>query len=925
MTPAYATVPTQPSNGQPALGESPPTSPRTYSIQDTPHASTTSNPPMCHDWEYIQEIQSRVNAELDRPGGTIDGGAQFTKKLFVGEVAKTQITEFLRKTRHYANGRWVGIPVSLTNERDMYKPLTDISNDIFTYFSREDRRTVLSGTIRLGHNSEIGTSSQAEHIGKAVKLKSAPDLVIIGKGRRNLNQDGFPSPPVYDACISMLEVKLESNVNFKGHRNQIGVYVRQCFAQQVHRMYVYTVLINQNEVQILLYDRAGVIYSNPINYHEHPEQFILWICGISSSNLSKIGFDTSIYWSLTRRMLDFADAETKKRFQLLIPGALFRRLTLVGRGTICWIATAVVGSKEVLVKQYWRSIHRPGEDTFLRHLKGLPGIAEILGYQYLEKVSSFRLIPQPTDFRDRVLMRIMMRAEGGTIDRCESQLEIVETLRDAVHGHWNAWKNKILHRDVNNGNILRGKPEAEKGYRGILSDFDMAIWTDRTESLNGVDIRTGDRTFQSISTVLNPGRPHDHRDDLQSFFWVATWIGVRYDAPRQRKSNLPDILQVWGGKDARLSALERRLALEYFDEIVVPHIGVGFSLPFINLLRKLRNLVWAQCHEANKPYFPCMCPGSPTTLEELCPNADEDYIDFLSVLDEAIEEVEEEEARKRSERERKATGMPHLRSHSSDTKAVPSAESKEESNKSGAPTCPKHPEKAIQRTRIQTDPNTNPENPILHRPVNPLPRRSVARRVLKASKPPDLPQPTQAPSTAPEKSSDSARPKKRRQAEADGAKRPGKRRRSRRRSASPPQVIPESPRLPDIRPQDARPPPPVAVSPGGHVFLARSTRSMNVSAYSPIELGIDPDTLPISSPIRGHSEEHQPFTFTFRRTAGTTPAFPSTSSNRVRTTRNNNLPRPLSPVTEVDGEEQVHSVPPSSPENSTENDHEDPA
>ncbi|KAF8648200.1 hypothetical protein AX16_006339 [Volvariella volvacea WC 439] len=886
MTPAYATVPTQPSNGQPALGESPPTSPRTYSIQDTPHASTTSNPPMCHDWEYIQEIQSRVNAELDRPGGTIDGGAQFTKKLFVGEVAKTQITEFLRKTRHYANGRWVGIPVSLTNERDMYKPLTDISNDIFKHFSWEDRRTVLSGTMRLGHNSEIGTSSQAEHIGKTVKLKSAPDLIILGKGKRSLNQESFLSPPIYDACISMLEVKLESNTNFKSHRNQIGVYVRQCFAQQVHRMYVYTVLINQNEVQILLYDRAGVIYSEPINYHERPAQFVLWICGVASPDLSKIGFDTSIYWSFSRRVLDFADEGTKKRFQLLIPEVLFRRLTLVGRGTICWIATRTVGSKDILVKQYWRSIHRPGEDTFLKHLKGLPGIVEMLGYQYLEKVSSFRLIPQPTNFRDRVLMRIMMRAEGGTIDQCDSELEIIETFRDAVQGHQNAWNNKVLHRDVNNGNILRGNPRAEKGYRGILSDFDMAIWIDRTESLSGVDIRTGDRTFQSVNTILNPGRPHDYRDDIQSFFWVATWLGVRHDAPGRRKSILPDILKVWGGENARLSALERRFALEYFDEIVVPHIGEKFTPAFIGLLKKLRNLVWAQCHEANKPYIPCICPGSPTTLEELCPNADEDYANFLSAIDEAIEEIEEEEARKRleDEREREATGIPHLRSHSGNAKATPPVGSNEELNDSAAPACPKHPHKAIQRTEVQADPNINSDNPTIHRPVNPLPRRSLARHVSKASKPPDLPQPTRAPSTVPEKSSDSARPKKRRQAEADGARRPGKRRRNRRRSASPPQVIPESPRLPDIRPEDARPPPPVAVSPGGHVFLARSTRSMNISAYSPIELGIDPDTLPVSSPIRGHSEEHQPFTFTFRRTAGTTPAFPSTSSNRVRTT-----------------------------------------
>ncbi|KAF8643426.1 hypothetical protein AX16_009035 [Volvariella volvacea WC 439] len=469
----------------------------------------------------------------------------------------------------------------------------------------------------------------------------------------------------------------------------------------------------------------------------------------------------------------------------------------------------------------------------------------------------------------------------------------------------------------------------------------MAIWTDRTESLNGVDVRTGDRAFQSVNVILNPNRPHDYKDDLQSFFWVLVWLCLRYRRPSQPKPTFPGLLQVWSGENSRTSALERRYALEYFEEIVVPQISRGFTLPFINLLRKLRNLIWAQCHEASKPYVPCSCPGSPTTLEELCPNADEDYTRFLSAIEQAIEEAEEEEARKKleNEREREVTGMPHLRPRSSDAKPLsPAGSDEESSNPTAAPTCRRHPKKTMQRPGDQSDANINPVNSGVSRPINPLPRRVLKGRASNATKAQNQPQLLPQPSSTPVEGSRTSMPKRRRQAEGDAEKRAGKRPRNRRRNASPPQVIPGSPRLPDIRPEDARPPPPATVSPGGHVFLARSTRSMNVDAYSSIGFGVDFDAPPLSSPTRGYSQMHQPFEFTFTSTTNIAPTLPSTPSNEVtdttpavtharrncaRATRTTNLARSLFPVLEVDSEEQAESLPPSSPENSSED--EDPA
>ncbi|KAF8643947.1 hypothetical protein AX16_008759 [Volvariella volvacea WC 439] len=91
-------------------------------------------------------------------------------------------------------------------------------------------------------------------------------------------------------------------------------------------------------------------------------------------------------------------------------------------------------------------------------------------------------------------------------------------VKDAVAGHRNLYVEKgFLHCDIHMGNVRFGPLDASVGNRGVIIDFKMAVEIDREQSLGDQDIHTGDPLYHSCGTILNPAKPHDHFDDLESF------------------------------------------------------------------------------------------------------------------------------------------------------------------------------------------------------------------------------------------------------------------------------------------------------------------------------------------------------------------------------------------------------------------------
>jgi hypothetical protein len=63
---------------------------------------------------------------------------------------------------------------------------------------------------------------------------------------------------------------------------------------------------------------------------------------------------------------------------------------------------------------------------------------------------------------------------------------------------------------------------------GFLIDLDLAIRRDRLAA-SGATHRTGTPDF--MATGLLSGQPHTFRHDLESFFFVLTWIATYYTPP----------------------------------------------------------------------------------------------------------------------------------------------------------------------------------------------------------------------------------------------------------------------------------------------------------------------------------------------------------------------------------------------------------
>ena len=111
-------------------------------------------------------------------------------------------------------------------------------------------------------------------------------------------------------------------------------------------------------------------------------------------------------------------------------------------------------------------------------------------------------------------------------------------------------------------------PAGMPGARGNLLDLDLAIRLDRTRSLAATDFRTvssltllhptftqkcqGTRAFQSISVLESydndrsePRPPHDHLDDMESAFYVFSYIAEGYVRPGHKVNPPPKHHLAW--------------------------------------------------------------------------------------------------------------------------------------------------------------------------------------------------------------------------------------------------------------------------------------------------------------------------------------------------------------------------------------------
>lgn len=480
---------------------------------------------------------------------------------------------FLRTKRGSPGVGWKGIP-SVTNiKKPLYKPLLSIIQDVREAFLTEQGTSfVASRVVRDTHHTRMRYENG---------LKMRPDFVVVAEGSSfevpHRSSPSFPGVEDvgYTNVATVFEVRREkSRGTDEENVTQIGLHCQQIFLQQPNREFVRALLITEQMVQLVHYDRSGTYITPPLNYHSEPHTFVRLILGLTSTDETVLGFDNTVRWeiengrkvsgTITLSGTGCAVAEGRKPIVYHLKGTKpsFSRPSICGRGTTCWLVQQP-GGKDLIIKDAWRTGSRLPEHEYLEAARGIPGIVQMISYEYLGEASDHRPTAYAGDpvFQDRRKLRIVMEAHGSVLEQFKSRYQFVAALRHAIRAHRNLYSEAhVLHRDISVLNILLG--DGDDTLDGFLIDMDMAVFYKRPADISA-QAKTGTRNYQSIAVLqsydLEPGQPifpHGYLDDLESFFYVLCDIMFnRFSIGTEIDREAKKLLDQWGSSNGLQSKI----------------------------------------------------------------------------------------------------------------------------------------------------------------------------------------------------------------------------------------------------------------------------------------------------------------------------------------------------------------------------------
>jgi serine/threonine protein kinase len=218
----------------------------------------------------------------------------------------------------------------------------------------------------------------------------------------------------------------------------------------------------------------------------------------------------------------------------------------------------------------------------------------------------------------------------------------------------------ILHRDISVNNILLGVngSDSEEGWRGVLIDFDMAIFISRLEFLSK-EVRTvsasaffiilatwltfpkGTRMFQSLN-VLDGWRTHDFLDDLESFLYVLTFLVFAFPEPGQDERELPEQLQEWNRDELDKAFSSKSTFINYgLRKLAVPpKWGPHIETLIDDLCGYFQPIHKASCRMANPKLSEAKYDKmSQSFKKRYLENRDEQYDEVVGYFEDAISAI----------------------------------------------------------------------------------------------------------------------------------------------------------------------------------------------------------------------------------------------------------------------------------------------
>jgi len=397
----------------------------------------------------------------------------------------------------------------------------------------------------------------------------AQDSLPLSRPRRVKGMSYNESEP----CPRMSWTELEHDFYCpRKFDTELAANATRLFSATGNRRHVVGVHVCRMKVRFCIYDRAGTIYTTPLDLRGDGQRIIAAFISLSFLDAFSLGLEP--FLALKTPASPSRLLQGGINYVIDVDGLRLRTDSLlhagevIGRGTTVYSATLVPAQSSdgalstlgtemplhMVVKLSWHTPHSHSEDELLRlaEERGVQGVPRLYRSAVTHRVSEgirSRLVPAPM-YADREL-RVQVI---GPVARPLYEVADLETFKTAFRSlvkstfdksnaecvrmllskyfypvHYDLFeKAGILHRDISIGNLM---VDSSNPSQGVLIDLDFAARVaEHGNPLNGESFPpAGTINFRAFD-VLTPHKPAKayYRHDLESFFYTLLWIQIHY-------------------------------------------------------------------------------------------------------------------------------------------------------------------------------------------------------------------------------------------------------------------------------------------------------------------------------------------------------------------------------------------------------------
>jgi Fungal protein kinase len=278
-----------------------------------------------------------------------------------------------------------------------------------------------------------------------------PSVLLPNKMTKN------ESPVDWRWCVVPILIKTERNKGAHNNQSlvQLAQSVRDVFAAQPHRRYVPSLLFTETTVVFYVWDRVGITYSEPLDYHARAERFCAIIASIVSWTDERLGFDTSVQYADAGVHISTND----ETYVVDAMAPVVQPYSIINNGVTCWRARRQDESNTDtthLIVDTWSdwNVHKEVMAKVQELRSAGPSPAELVSFDVVRRplvnsVRSKRRLVVDSIHSNRLSndmventanlehSRLVWRWRGNDcvpLEKFSSILELVCVLRDVVQG-----------------------------------------------------------------------------------------------------------------------------------------------------------------------------------------------------------------------------------------------------------------------------------------------------------------------------------------------------------------------------------------------------------------------------------------------------------------------------------------------------------